>query len=92
MERGVVKEVTDCLALDAIHELRVRAWAAEGLLPPGTLSDGTLADPPEESARHWVVQVGGAVVGAVRLTVHPTGVNVFIGILRIYGWCVWVHS
>jgi hypothetical protein len=59
MERGVVKEVIDCLALDAIHELRVRAWAAERLLPPGTLSDGTLADPPEESARHWGRSSGG---------------------------------
>jgi GNAT superfamily N-acetyltransferase len=73
MEGGVVKEVTDCLALDAIHELRVRAWAAEGLLPPGTLFDGTLTDPLEESARHWVLRLEGAVIAAARLTVHPTG-------------------
>jgi GNAT superfamily N-acetyltransferase len=71
----VVAEVTDCLPLDAIHQLRARAWAAEGLLPPGTLSDGTFADPLDESARHWVVRVAGVLVGAARLTIHPTGIE-----------------
>jgi hypothetical protein len=37
VDDSVVAEVTDCLPLDAIHKLRVRVWAAEGLLPPGTL-------------------------------------------------------
>jgi GNAT superfamily N-acetyltransferase len=61
------------LPLAAIHQLRLRAWAAEGLLPPGTRPDGSFTDPLDESARHWVVHAGGILVGAARLTVHTCG-------------------
>jgi GNAT superfamily N-acetyltransferase len=69
----LVAEVTEFVPLDAIRRLRVRAWAAEGLLPPGTLPDGTLEDPLDQSGRHWVVRVGYVLAAAARLTIHPTG-------------------
>jgi hypothetical protein len=70
---GSVVEVTDNLPLNAIRQLQVRSWAAEGQLPPGMLPDGAFVDPLDDSARHWIVQVGHVLAGAARLTIHTTG-------------------
>ncbi|QEH38505.1 hypothetical protein OJF2_71080 [Aquisphaera giovannonii] len=58
--------------LGEVLRLRARAWATEGLLPPGQGPGADRADPLDGSARHWVIRSAGELAAAARMTFHES--------------------